>query len=316
MGGRSPRVLAVVYAVEQARADHAELQFQRLNGARIRDVLIRERIVVVRAPIRKSRALVDDLGNAAILLSTRGQVRDQWKRLAHEYAHIKLHFMERGEIVCNEVSCNKGDPREDEANLFAALLVGGPTATPDDEGPAGIVARMTAADRKNREPLQIPLALPVSMPEYRPPSIRMGHGSHNPDAIRRTKKGQRPRLLGSAIGLGVSHDSLRFDWSKEGKPLRFFHYELGWLDVYDTLLTGRHGRPRWEVIECGDRRATRRRFIISSSDRRDYWFAEGEKRTRSVDALNAQISRAERGGHVAAVSARRRTSVTTDDATE
>jgi hypothetical protein len=220
--------------------------------------------------------------------------------LLHEIGHVVLHMSGEHGLEKHLYPCKRGDPREAEAELFARMLYYGPKAGPDNNAKiAEAVGAIEGGAARKRQPVQLPLELPESTPEYRPPSTRMGHGSYNPDAIRRTKKGQRPRLLGSTIGLGVSHDSLRFDWSKEGKPLRFFHYELGWLDVYDGLLTGHEGRPKWEIIQCGDRRATRRRFVVSSTDRRDYWFSEGEKRTRSVDALNTQIARAERStiGH-------------------
>jgi hypothetical protein len=220
--------------------------------------------------------------------------------LLHEIGHVVLHMSGEHGLEKHLYPCKRGDPREAEAELFARMLYYGPKAGPDNNAKiADAVAAIEGGAAKKRQPLQTELQLPIPAPVYQPPSIGLGHGSHNPEAGKRTPRGKRPRLLGSTIGLGVSHDSLRFDWSKEGKPLRFFHYELGWLDVYDGLLTGREGRPRWEIIECGDRRATRRRFVISSTDRRDYWFSEGEKRTRSVDALNTQIAKAERStiGH-------------------
>ncbi|MFI5228406.1 MAG: ImmA/IrrE family metallo-endopeptidase [Gemmatimonadales bacterium] len=293
---RRHRVLNVLAAVDAAREAHAELALP-LNWNRLERVFARERIQILRLPIESNAYVIGRAPVFTVILNSNRPARHHTRYAAHEYGHIALHFAQRGEVEKNLAPCQRGDPREWEAELFALMLRLGPEATIETPDVAAMAAKITAADFRKRVPAQLDLPLAEGTPAYRPPSKRFGHGSHNPDAgrdLRRTPKGQRPRMAGSSIGLGVSHDSLLFDWSRDGKPLRYFHLELGWLDVYDLLSVSRGGHRRIVTLECGDRRAECRMFVVSSTDRRRYVFAEGEKRDRSPKALDRQIATSER----------------------
>jgi hypothetical protein len=282
----------VLAAVEAARDVHAELRLP-LNWNRLERVFAREHIQLLRLPIESNAYVIGRPPIFTVILNSNRPARHHTRYAAHEYGHIRLHFGQRGEVEKNLAPCQRGDPREWEAELFALMLRLGPSATIETPEVAAMADKITSADFRRPAPSQLDLPLREATPAYRPPSKRFGHGSHNPDAGRdwapRRRRGGG--LPGSSIGRGVSHDALLFDWSRDGKPLRYFHLQLGWIDVYDLLSVTGAGDRRIVTLECGDRRAQCRVFVISSTDRRRYLFAEGEKRDRSPKALDRQIAR-------------------------
>lgn len=275
-------------AVHAAREIHPELQ-RPLSITGIERVLKREEIDVVRRAIRADAFVEGGLGSYVIVARAGLNPRKERRVLAHEYAHIRLHYQELNEVVYQHGHCDKSDAREIEAQLFARLLELGPTATPDHPEIAKYVAALDAPRFKRPAPAQAELPLPMGVPMYRSAAgPATDHGSFNPDAGRRP----RQRYKGPRLRVGDSHDSLLFDWSKAGKPLGYFHLRLGWLDVWDTMPAPREGKR--EILTCGDRRAQWRDFVISTTDRRRYEFAQGEKRGRAPKELDKQIERAKR----------------------
>lgn len=280
------RVLNVVAAVEAAREAHPELEAP-LTGHRLWRVLARESIAVLRAPIRQAARASGFDGDFVITLQAGLPARQAWKYAAHEYGHIKLHLAERGEHIRNLSPCRRGDPRELEANLFALLLVLGPAHTVEHPDAARIADAIVARALRASRPPQIPL--PITGPQTHPPvptppapDDRKESPLHFVLRTRREMAGRRARTWGH----GCSHDALRFDWSKEGRPLRFFDYTHGWLDVYDLH---RDAAGRIETLKAGDRRAAVRVFVLSATDRRRYVFADGEQRSRSVHDLERHL---------------------------
>jgi hypothetical protein len=186
------------------------------------------------------------------------------KVILHELGHAVLHMTERGEVVRQLHECVRGDLREREADLFAALLWFGPDATPAHPVIAKLVADLEAPRFKRKTPEQLPLPIPQPLPVYRPPKR----------PPRRRGRQWWTTLWGpdAAGARGVSHDALRFNWDRGGKPLAFFHYDLGWIDVYDRAVIDDRGRRRVVMLKCGDSRTQDRVFVISSRDRRVYRF--------------------------------------------
>jgi hypothetical protein len=288
------RALNVFVVVEELRRRHPELAAP-LRGRRRRlwDVIAREGVDVRAGWIGQPARSSGFDGDYLITLQRGIAPRDAWGWALHEFGHIILgHLADHGEHVRNLSPCLPDDPREDDASLFGALLYEGPEATPDTPLVGRIIARIEARRYRARpvsDDSQLRLGLPTGVPMYRSPAgPATDHGSFNPDGGRRP----RDRYKGPRLKLGDSHDSLLFDWSKDGKPLGYFHLQLGWMDIWDTMPAPKEGKR--EILTCGDRRAQWRDFIISTTDRRRYEFAEDEKRGRAPKELDKQIERAKR----------------------
>jgi hypothetical protein len=160
--GPRNRVRNIVALVEQVRERHL-IANRPMRLRATYEVLRAEEIDVVLAPARamRSDAYIDGGDGTFIITMKRGlEPAVRAKRLLHEYAHAKLHLTERGEVVRQLMPCVKGDVREDEAQLFAALLWYGPTVTPADGRIRPIVARLESHDMLGRRPPQYDFLLP------------------------------------------------------------------------------------------------------------------------------------------------------------
>lgn len=289
---RIRRALSVIAHVDGLREIHSELA-RPVRAAQLRAVFDREGIEVTRAKIRR-RAFVDGAeGVFVVTLRNDLAARVQTKVLLHEYAHIHLHLTDSdGEVTRQLLACQRGDVREHEADLFAALLWYGPDATPSHPAIAPIYAKLEAPAFVRAAPTQIPLPLPEPLPRY--------HGKK----VIRVGKVQRPKKPwwfgpSPVTGLrGVSHNALRFDWKDDGKPLGFFHLDLGWIKVYDRMRVEADGQRTAVLVKCGDKRTRWREFVVSSTVRRVYTFRDGERRGRSVEELDRQILAARRRWNV------------------
>lgn len=284
---RVRRSFNVIATVDAVRERHAELR-RPLTVTTIRRVLEQEGIDVLRQPIRAYAYVEGGLGTFAIVMRSGLNPRHERRVLGHEYAHIKLHYQESSEVVYQHRSCHRGDATEIEAQLFVRLLELGPDAGPDHPDVAQYVAALDAASLQRPLPSQLSLPLPEAVPVYVPPSIRYGHGSHNPGAIEDARGRHRRR---GPILVAAPH-SPYFDWSKNGKPLGWFHPELGWIQVYDLARLDHDGRSRVVTLEAGSKTAEVRVFVVSATDRRRYTFSEGERRTRTREALALQFMKA------------------------
>lgn len=116
---RVDRVLAAV------RERHPELR-RRLSWNGLAAVLRRERIQVVRVPMRTPAALLHRGGVSILMLNSDLPPRRHTYYCAHELGHHFLHADQELEPVFHMDVIWPDDPREDEAEYFAACLLGGP----------------------------------------------------------------------------------------------------------------------------------------------------------------------------------------------
>lgn len=116
------RCLAVL---EAARVIHPELRRPLTwNGARA--VCRRLEIPLVFHRMPRAGRVVALLGTPVIVLNPDVPPRRHTMVLAHEIAHVLLHVERDGEAVYHMDACWPDDPREDEAEVLATLLLGGP----------------------------------------------------------------------------------------------------------------------------------------------------------------------------------------------
>jgi hypothetical protein len=289
--GARGRIENIMAAVEDLRARHFWLAASTPRWDHARRLARELGIDVVTQPILDIAYIVGFPGAYVAVLRNDLRGRRSTQVLLHEIGHAVLHMRDEHGIARNLHPCRRGDPREAEAELFARMLYYGHKAGPDNNPKiAEAIAAIEGAAHRKRLAAQIELPLSQPMPVYISPAERQaGHGSAAnitaDDVYPWTRKRRGPILL-------PAPHSPYFDWSKNGKPLGWFVGSIGWVWVYDGMLIGRSGKPRWEVWECGDRRTQRRRFIVSPTEKRDYYFAEGEKRSRTVDALAKQFATA------------------------
>jgi Zn-dependent peptidase ImmA (M78 family) len=113
------------------RVTHAELS-RALTWPAIQRICEREGITIRRstAAMPRPAQLVPFAGGWTILLSRDAPPRRLTYLAAHELGHLWLHHdrqHDRTEIVYNMDAHWPDDPREDDAELFAALVLAGPT---------------------------------------------------------------------------------------------------------------------------------------------------------------------------------------------
>lgn len=291
---RYQRARNVLWMADHLREVHPILNLPVRRQA-LKIVLDAEGVIVTRAAMRR-RAFVDG-GNGSYVITVRNDLDGVvlTKVLLHEYAHIHLHLTgEMGEITRQLFPCRPGDVREDEADLLAAVLWFGEDVTPDYGPIAKLVAKVDAPRLviPVAEPEQLQLGVPRGVPMYKGPALPAGdHGSFN--TVEGERRRPADRYKGPRIKVGDSHDSLLFDWSKDGKPLGFFAGNRGWCDIWDTMPPLYPDQPR-EIVVVGDRRAQTRDFIFSTTERYRYEFAQRERRGRSPKELLAQIEKSDR----------------------
>lgn len=113
----------VARIVEAKRSRHPELRGP-VSYEDLRRVCEREGIVVLHGPLPFSGAAISHRGRHAILLDRRHNPRRETYALAHELGHIWMHAEEEPVIYHMEEPW-PDDPREDEAELVATMLLQG-----------------------------------------------------------------------------------------------------------------------------------------------------------------------------------------------
>lgn len=115
----------VAQAYAAATARHPELRRPLTwNGARA--ILRRERIPLVMVPLIRPAALISSGGVSVLMLNSNIPPRRHTHFVAHELAHHWLHGAGDEGTVYHMATDWPDDPREDEAEILAALLLGGP----------------------------------------------------------------------------------------------------------------------------------------------------------------------------------------------
>lgn len=115
-------------ALAQARAAHPELRRPLTwNGA----VAICRRlgIPLVYAPMVRPARCLALLGTPVLMLDSNTPPRRHTYFVAHELAHVFLHVDPSEGAVFNMEPCDPDDPREEEAEVLATLMLGGPRFT-------------------------------------------------------------------------------------------------------------------------------------------------------------------------------------------
>jgi hypothetical protein len=119
--------------IDAKRAVHPELA-RPLTWPGLERICMRERIRlrVSPEPMPRPAQLIPFLGRWAILLSRAVPYRRHTYLAAHELGHLWLHHdrgHERWERVYNMDSNWADDPREDDAEVFASLVLLGPRSS-------------------------------------------------------------------------------------------------------------------------------------------------------------------------------------------
>lgn len=122
---RAPDYERVDRVLANRRELHPELR-RRLTWNGLAAVIRRERIQVVYVPMNRPAALFCRCGVSVLMLNSDLPPRRHTYYAAHELGHHWLHADEDLDPVYHMDVIWPDDPREDEAEYFAACLLGGP----------------------------------------------------------------------------------------------------------------------------------------------------------------------------------------------
>lgn len=120
----TPDQIAAV--IEQKRMIHPELS-SPLHWPGLRQILTREGVLLARAPLDRSAQLVPYDGVWVLLINADAPARRHTYFAAHELGHLWLHVEhghERWEHCYHMATDWPDDPREDDAELFAQMVLG------------------------------------------------------------------------------------------------------------------------------------------------------------------------------------------------
>ena len=121
---------AIRAVIDRKREQHPELGAPlRWDG--LRRILAREDVGLLTAQLPRgaNAQLVQFMGAWSIVLSADAPPRRHTYYAAHELGHLWLHHdrtCDRGECVYKMDDAWVDDPQEDDAEVFAACLLGGP----------------------------------------------------------------------------------------------------------------------------------------------------------------------------------------------
>jgi hypothetical protein len=122
------KVEAISAVIARKRETHPELA-RALTWPGLSRICEREGVAIAFQPLPRAAQLVPYLGRWAILINKDEPYRRHTYRAAHELGHLWLHHdvqHERSELVYNMDTQWGDDPREDDAELFASLVLAGP----------------------------------------------------------------------------------------------------------------------------------------------------------------------------------------------
>jgi hypothetical protein len=287
---RSLNVLAMVSGI---RAAYPELRAP-LSLATMRQVLRAEDIKVERVPIRPLSWVEGGLGSYVVMLRSGLKPTMERRVLAHEYAHIKLHYESSDEVVHQQQRCTPGDPRELEALLFVRLLILGDEATPDHPKIAEVVAALDAPALTSKlppPPAQLPLPLPEKMPEVKAEPPAFAHERAHQRKL--AAKGQK-RLLKPFIDRPAPDDFYRVKFYDPTSGATRFIDVAGriWLIYNYRIVTNGAGVRSWELVKDFMSPDVEFRFFMSTYGVKRVYRFPNRRETRAYRAqhLDRQVA--------------------------
>jgi hypothetical protein len=287
------RALNVVAVVEAVREAHPELA-RPLTITSLRRVLEREEIDVIRRPIPAYAYVEGGLGSYVIVLKAGLNPRHERRVLAHEYAHIKLHYESSGEVQFQRTPCRRGDPRELEAELFMRLLLLGESATPDHPDVAPLVAAISARETLRRRPAQINLELPEHRLSVRDRLLLAMEDSLVYGEQKRQRRGLPPvkHRAPSAARRHEDFDRTGYDDSMHAPWVRDVADRKWW--IFNLARRIVDGRATWErLLDSMSPEISHRVFLSAAGERRVYVFKDRrESRAHRVMHLDRQLAEA------------------------
>jgi hypothetical protein len=300
--------------VPQARRDEiAQLLAQKakqhpecgapLSFPSFRRICAREHVAIAIRPHPIGAQLIPMLGAWTIVIDSRQPKGEALVCGAHELGHLWLHhdpFFSRHETMVYDVSPDWHDEvREAEADVFAELLVRGPTSCPPPDRP---VARRGRATTRRADPDQ--LALEVNSSTGRPP-VGKPHDVGNPgpksvhpraDARayeRRLAKQGAKKMTPRVVADRRTPDDERIVWGNGTRPTRYVEPDGHRWTIYNARIAIVGGRAKLELVrDFMDRRATHRIFVDSAGQRRVYRFVPNELRAYKCKHLDRQLAAA------------------------
>lgn len=300
---------AIDAVVADLRRIHPELE-RPLTWTTMSLILKRENISLLTLPLVHDAQVISCDGVSVIAINSNAPVARHTYFAAHEWGHIKLHFREPGEIVYHTSACWPDDPREDDAERFATMLLLGPTQPVAGDVEGMVTRRRDIADgrplvgtRKRRRapdpPAQTRLPMPIDDP-YRPnreDSIRMVLKGTSPKLRKEIEARERREQAERAIILDLRPRHELVIGTENGKAVRK-HYLIDrdgvrWR-VYDMLQPGRMStRGKAYPVEPPHNWATERVFVRDDGTRRHCMLRFREPRDLEPRFLEAQLDRAQ-----------------------
>lgn len=120
---------SIAEVIARKREVHPELA-RALTWPGLERICAREGVRIAFQPLPRAAQLAPFLGGWAILLNSDLHFRRHTYFAAHELGHLWLHHdpkHDRAERVYNMDAAWANDPREDDAEMFASLVLMGPT---------------------------------------------------------------------------------------------------------------------------------------------------------------------------------------------
>jgi hypothetical protein len=295
---------AIDAVIAELRLVHPELQ-QPLTWEAMTAILHREGIVLLKIPLTHDAQVISADGISIIAINSNASPRRHTYYAAHEYAHVHLHFQEAHEVVYHTSACWPDDPREDDAEYMATMLLLGPqrpgigeTKRAHHQGrDFGDSEPVIPRPRKKPSAPQPSLPLPLESPlPYGQSAQRSGSGAD--DALQALLKRHSPGLRAKLAARDradkqrreVSMDiTPRLEYEPDGRKHYFVDRGGERWRVYD-MLPGRKSATL-TAVEPPHNWATERVFVRADGARRQYVFAFREDHILRVTELEQQLRR-------------------------
>lgn len=299
-------VAAIDTVIAELRQVHPELQ-QPLTWEAMTAILHREGIVLLRIPLTHDAQVISADGISIIAINSNSSPRRHTYYAAHEYAHVHLHFREAHEVVYHTSACWPDDPREDDAEYMATMLLLGPQRPGIAETKRHHRRRKDVGDsapivqRARVKPATPPQpSLPLSEdppPPYAVPSDSKSTSAD--DALSALLKRHSPRLRARLIARDradrVHRETTldlrpRVEFESDGRKHYFVDRDGVRWRIYD-MVPARNG-TRVTASEPPHNWGTERVFVREDGTRRRHAFSFRESHELDPAMLERQLARA------------------------